>query len=247
MIFACAPEAGPSRASAESAAIFFMSTAALNTPRRRRVRSAGPPPRSSTTARLTSATAARATSLWRAGITATGGASARSALEDLLEHAERRARLSAARHEARVPRLRVRARVPLVEVDAGDTRAQARDGAQDEARDLRRVGRALRQRDRGLVVARDETAGLGQPDLALGRLQQRGDGLGLQAVGADVVVQPPVARLAGDLDEAPHPLGDARQIQQVGAEDVTARAGVLERQVVARVELGLEADPVGLV
>src|SRR4051794_11920919 len=222
MIFASAPAAGPRRAHASSATSteLFGFTGALNTPERRRMRS----PAS------------------HAGVIRSGADA-----EDLLEHAERGSRAAVGADEAGVPALGLRTGVPLVQVDAADARAQARDVAQDEARDLGRVRLALRQLDRRAVAARDEAAGLGQPDLAGRHLEQVLRARGLQAVGADVVVKAPVARLARDLDEAADPPRRAGLIEQVGGEDAARLARALEREVVARVELGPEAPEVGLV
>ena len=49
------------------------------------------------------------------------------------------------------------------------------------------------------------------------------------------------------LDEAPHPVRGAGQVEQVGREDVAGLARALERDVVAGVELGLDAEVVRLV
>src|SRR3954464_7848039 len=57
----------------------------------------------------------------------------------------------------------------------------------------------------------------------------------------------PILRLAGDLGEARDPRRRAREVEQVGAEHPAPRARALEREVVARVELRLDAEVVGLV
>src|SRR3954447_2404541 len=214
MIFAWAAAGAASTAAAASATVVFRVTAVLNTSERRLDRS---------DAQRRSAPADR------------------NPGQDGLEDPERGPRAAVGADEARVPRVRRRRRVPVVQVDAADARAQRRQRAQDEARDLGGVRGALRKLDQRLVAARDQAAGLGEPDLALDELEQLLGTAGLEAVRGDVVVEAPVLRLAGDLDEALDPLVHALEVEQVGAEDAARGAGPLHRLVVARDELGMAA------
>src|SRR3954447_3723708 len=95
----------------------------------------------------------------------------RLGLELGLQHGERRARAAVRADERGVPGVLHRGALPVVEVDARHARAQSGERVEDEARDLRGVVLALLELDRRLVAPGDQAARLGEPDLALGRLQ----------------------------------------------------------------------------
>src|SRR3954471_9501984 len=125
MIFACAAAGAASTAAAARATVGFKVTAVLNTAERRMDRSTAP--------------------RWLA-------ATDRNLGEDALEDAQRGPRAAVGADEARVPGVLRRRRVPVVQVDAADARADRREGAQEEACDLRGVRGALREADQRLVA-----------------------------------------------------------------------------------------------
>ena len=91
-----------------------------------------------------------------------------------------------------------------------------------------------------MVGALDDPAGLGEPDVALDRAQQRLRAARAEAVGVDVVVQAPDhAALADRLLERLDPLRQLRAVEEVGGDDPAAVAVLAQREVVLRRALGL--------
>ena len=78
--------------------------------------------------------------------------------------------------------------------DEGDARREGYEAVEDEAGDLRGVGRRFGEVVGIVVVAGDDPTGLGEPDLAVRGTQQRPGGCRGEAIGTDVVVQAPDPR-----------------------------------------------------
>src|SRR5918912_3867145 len=148
----------------------------------------------------------RASRSWRRARWASGRAAAhlrprRAALGLRLpapDAVERRPQTATRVEQARVPARRAPGRLPLVEVDAGDARAEAAE-PERVLRAQVRVRRAVADRPQhpaALVDAPEhDAASLGEPDLPTHGPEQRERALRRQAVGVGVVVDAPDPRL----------------------------------------------------
>src|SRR4051794_26359732 len=126
--------------------------------------------------------------------------------------------------------------LPLVHVYPLDPLRVLLGEAEHEIDGLLRARLRLRQRDLALLGDElDDAAGLGQPDRALHRLQQRVGAARAEAVGVRVVVQAPETRLAlGLRQEGGGVTADVRSVEEIGSHDRAATAAGADDVVVER-------------
>src|SRR5215217_4439791 len=109
----------------------------------------------------------------------------------------RRSRLPPRADDPGVPRRDPPGRLPVVEVDARDPAADAREAEREPGRPCRLVGAGVERLHHATALAllpHQPPTGLREPDPAPDRCQQRARTEALALADADVVMQPPYPR-----------------------------------------------------